>query len=409
MERKIYIFNRSSAAAEYGVGTYIDQLILTLQSAQIKFEVVNLFSEGFEVTRIEKDGYWQVFIPSVQITRRNTKKYYTRNVVYLLRTIIPENKNIQYIFHLNFMSTPEYIPLLRKMFNCKILVTVHYTNWGISLMGNLKQLKTILNKKNLNNFERNIVNHIELDKYILDKSDLFISVANHTMNTYRDLCKIDISNGIMVNNALKDSYSRKTTNQKKEIRGKYFISNETQIIIFAGRLEELKGIEALILAFKKIINTNPDTHLFIAGDGDFKKWISVSEGYWTKISFMGKLDKKQLYELYNIADIGIMCSLHEEFGYVAIEMMMHELPLIVSDTGGLSEIIENDDCGLKVPVINRHNKRYIDPDILAEKIKYFLDNPNYAKKIGENGRRRFIENYELNLFTKKMIDIYFNI
>ena len=54
-----------------------------------------------------------------------------------------------------------------------------------------------------------------------------------------------------------------------------------------------------------------------------------------------------------MADVGIACSLHEEFGLVAIEMMMNKLPIIVSDVGGLDEIVENEFSGLKSHVKNK--------------------------------------------------------
>lgn len=48
-----------------------------------------------------------------------------------------------------------------------------------------------------------------------------------------------------------------------------------------------------------------------------------------------------MYELYAIAEVGVVPSFHEEFGYVAAEMMLHKLPIIVNNTMGLKEITEN--------------------------------------------------------------------
>lgn len=411
MKRKVYIFNGTSRAAVYGIGTYIEQLIDSLKSAQIDFEVVYLYSDGREVIIVEKEGYRQISIPAVRPSTAQSSRYYTRNAAYLLKELIPEDKNMQYIFHLNFMTNPALVSILKKMFKCKIITTVHYTNWSFSLLGNQRRLQSILsgNKTKPDNFEKQIKKDVRADKKMLEKSDRFICVAQHTLDSFSTICDIDITNGVLINNALKDVYKRISSEQKTIIRNKYLISDQAQVIIFAGRLDEVKGISFLIDAFKKVVKTNPNVHLLIAGDGDFNKWLSIAKNYWTKISFTGRLSKKQLYELYSIADVGVVCSLHEEFGYVAIEMMMHEIPLIVTDTGGLSEIVEDGICGLKVPVRNRKDKRIISVNTMADKIKMLLDSPHFAKELGSNGRKRFLEKYELNLFKEKMVDLYLNI
>lgn len=411
MKRKVYIFNGTSRAAVYGIGTYIEQLVNSLRSADIDFEIVHLYSEGKEITIIEKDGYRQISIPAVRSSTSKSSRYYIRNVAYLLKELISDEKDMRYIFHLNFMTNPALVSILKKMFKCKIIMTVHYTNWGFSLSGNQKRLKSILseNKTKPDNLEKQIRKDVRADKRMLEKSDRFICVAQHTLDNFKNICKIDITNGVVINNALKDVYKRISPPKKSVIKNKYLIADHVQVVIFAGRLDEVKGISFLIDAFKKVVKTNPNSHLLIAGDGDFNKWISIAKNYWTKISFTGRLNKKQLYELYSIADVGVICSLHEEFGYVAIEMMMHEIPLIVTDTGGLSEIVDDGICGFKVPVQNRKDKRVISVNTMADKMKVLLDNPSSAKELGYNGRKRFLEKYELDLFKEKMIDLYLNI
>lgn len=411
-KRKIYIFNETSRASVYGIGTDIEQLVDSLKHAHIDFEVIHLYSEGKEVTMIEKNGYRQISIPTVSsFSVVGSSQYYIRNVAYLLKDLIPDNRNVQYIFHLNFMKNHSLVPALKKMFKCKVITTVHYTSWLFSLSGNERRLKFILSddKTKSLKFEKHIKKEINEDKRMLKRSDRFICVAQHTLNSFKNVCDIDVTNGLVITNALKDVYKKKTSEQKNAIRNKYFISEHTKIVMFAGRLDETKGLSVLMDAFKKTIKTNPDTHLFIAGDGDFNKWLSISNYHWTKITFTGRLNKKQLYELYCIANVGVMCSLYEEFGYVAIEMMMHEIPLVVTDTGGLSEIVEDGICGFKIPVRNLKDRRTISVNRIADKIKILLDNPDLATQLGNNGRKRFLEKYELNLFIDKMVDLYMNV
>ncbi|MDR0602926.1 MAG: glycosyltransferase [Bacteroidales bacterium] len=184
------------------------------------------------------------------------------------------------------------------------------------------------------------------------------------------------------------------------------IEENAKVIVFAGRLDEVKGLGGLINAFKRILATHADARLFILGDGDFNVRLKEASGIWAKITFTGRVDKKTLYEFYGLADMGVVCSLHEEFGFVAIEMMMHELPLIVTETGGLDEIAEDGISGLKVPILTVNDKRQVDVKCLTEKMAFLLDNPVYAKELGENGRKRFLGKYDLPLFKEKMMNLY---
>ena len=211
---------------------------------------------------------------------------------------------------------------------------------------------------------------------------------------------------MLIPNGLKDIYHPKNRKAKKTIREKFFIPSKTRMLLFAGRLEEVKGISFLIQAFKEVLKTRRNVHLFIAGSGEFERWINEASACCSKITFTGRLDTSALYELYHMADIGILSSIHEEFGYVAIEMMMHEVPVIASESSGYVDIIEEGISGMRFPVIQHANQMALDVKKMSELICLYLDNKQYAKRIGKNGRKRFLEKYELNNFAKKMIEVY---
>lgn len=410
-KKKVYIFNGTSRAAVYGIGTYIDQLINCLKMTNIDFEVVHLYSEGKEVTINEKDGYKQVLIPAVDSYDIRSSQYYSRTVAYLLREYIPDDKNTQCIFHLNFMTNYYLVTNLRRLFKCKIILVAHYTYWSFSLFGDYEKLKTIISKniRELNKEEKQIRKSLCEDTKMISKCDRFVCVAQHTLDSFIDSCNIDATKSLVINNALEDEYVELSEEKKQEVRKKYHIPEKTQIILFAGRLDEVKGISSLIKVFKKILLKNPYAHLFIVGEGDFNRWLFEAKDCWTRITFTGRLNKKQLYEFYHIANIGIISSIHEEFGLVAIEMMMHQLPIIVTNTSGLSEIVEDNISGLKVPINIVEDKRVIDENNLANKIEFLLDNLSYAHKLGFNGRKRFLEKYEITTFKEKMLNLYHNI
>jgi glycosyltransferase len=409
-KKKVYIFNTSSRASVYGIGTYMEQLISCLKDSDMKFGIIHLHAQVQEVSINEKDGIEYILIPSpIGPSKIDFNSRYMRNVIYLLRDIIPEEKDTEYIFHLNFMGDKELISSLKKRFRCKILLVAHYTNWSFDLFGDTKKLQAIMKCKNSQlklSSEKKIFRDVKNDEKTIQKCDHFICVAKHTLDSFRKVIKIDTSKVSIINNALKDVFEEKSYEQKVLIRDKYYINPETKILFFAGRLDEVKGVSFLIEAFKKTAKIFPNTHLFIAGDGDFSRWLSIANNCWHRITFTGKIDRKQLYELYSIADIGIVSSIHEEFGYVALEMMMHKLPIIVSDTGGLSEIIEKDISGLVVPVSTIEGKRVVNENILVDKISFLLNHPDTAHFLGANGRQRFLEKYELSIFNNQILNLY---
>lgn len=197
--------------------------------------------------------------------------------------------------------------------------------------------------------------------------------------------------------------------KKSSLKEKWWIPENIKIILFVGRLDEVKGISPLISAFKSLLKTNPNTHLILAGDGDYTRWLKESENYWTKITFTGRLDKKKILELYQIADIGVVSSIHEEFGLVALEMMMNKIPVIAGDTGGLSEIFDNNITGIKIPIITIKEKRKISIKLFSSKMKLLLDDILLSAKIAENGRNEFLDKYEITSYKIKMLALYKNL
>jgi glycosyltransferase involved in cell wall biosynthesis len=110
------------------------------------------------------------------------------------------------------------------------------------------------------------------------------------------------------------------------------------------------------------------------------------------------MNKSELYEFYSITDADIVPSLYEPFGYVAVEMMMHALPLIVTATSGLNEVVD-ENSGIKVPLTELPDKVEISTSILAQKILYLLQHPGEAKKLGKNARKRFSEKLFFGYFS----------
>jgi glycosyltransferase len=411
MQRKkhLYLFNETSVAMNYGIGTYIDHLVDCLSNEDFDITLVFLDAQEKRVQIIENAGYKKLIIPLVNTNNEWELKRYYRSVIFILKWVIsPDQKNI---FHLNYMTNYYLAYWINEIMDFKPLLTVHYTDWSFSLLGDTIHLKSILRSstsKQKTGKERSILDRIERDKHLFTYCEKVITIAQHSYEYLLQIAPQNRNKFLLIPNALKDCYLKFSSKKRESVRKKYFIDDETKIIVFAGRLDEVKGVCYIIQVLKKILKIYPNLHLFIAGNGNYQKNMLETKGIWTKVSFTGLITKQQLFELFNIADMGIISSIHEEFGLVALEMMMHALPIVATDTSGLSEIFEDNVTALKVPVIKKKGKREPNMTILAEKMTQIIDNSIFAKQIGDNARKVFLEKYESRLYKKRMLSFYNN-
>lgn len=402
----LYIFNQTRRGSLFGVGTYIRELTTALKGHEINVCVVNLISDRpqIHIERIDGVDHWYfplAIFDQRTIDHQEQWDLYYRNVVYLLKLHINDRKNL--IFHLNFFESGKLAEELKDAFDCKLITVTHFFDWGFAIYDNPQRLCHILNEKHPDAFEEKLQRTFEVEKLYYSKMDHVICLSDY-MKEF--LCRdygLDITKISLIPNGLSDVFDASTDIEC--LRKKWNLSFQEKIILFAGRIDEVKGVISLIKAFREVLKTNKDCRLIMAGSGDYDKCFQECKDICSKVTFTGLLNKEDLHELYQMADIGIVPSLFEPFGYVAVEMMMHKLPLVVTETSGLNEVVD-DTCGLKIPLTIFPDCVEIDSKLLSEKIIYLLEHPTEAKLMGENGRRRYLYNYSSKIFCDNMLRIY---
>ena len=414
----LYIFNQTRRGAEYGVGTYIRELTAALKGGELNICVVNLTSDKPQIHTEIKDGIRNWYIPKViadQRTSDNQKLWelYFRNVVYLLRLHIQDKKNL--IFHLNFHESAKLAEALKNAFACKIVSTAHFSGWGFTIFDNPERLGRILNEEYTDGFGENVKKSVEEEKMYYSKSDRVICLSDYMKKILCGDYGLDATKIAVIPNGLTDQGNQgiaglarndgRMRNSKKTLRKKWNIRSNEKIILFAGRLDEVKGVSYLIRAFREVLNQCSSCRLIIAGSGDYDKYLQEAKELGTKITFTGLMERNDLYEIYQIANVGVVPSLFEPFGYVAVEMMMHKLPVVATATSGLNEVVD-ESCGLKIPVTILPDSVEVDVSILAKKIVYMLQNPVEAKQFGRNGRKKYLEKYTSKVFRNNMLKLY---
>ena len=405
----LYLFNDNDSAAIYGIGTYLKELAHALESVAVNVHIVHLHSDRpkFEIVKSKRIEYW--YIPEI----RNNNTFsgsiqkvedYFRNVIYLFRLHIKDTNNL--IFHFNYNQCQALAKGLKELFECKTITTVHFIKWEFELHGNLFRYHTLKSKpKNqMNSFEQSLYTTDEYESLLYKEVDRVIALSHYTQHILETEYQIDIGKISIIPNGLEDTNSIQVSN-RNSLRRKWHISENELIILFAGRLQPVKGLIFLIKAFFKVLEEIPNCRLMVAGSGNYNTHLQAAKDICTKIAFTGLLEKEELYEMYQIADIGVIPSLYEPFGYVALEMMMHELPIVATATSGLNEVVD-ESCGLKIPLTVQSDMVEIDTNLLAEKILYLLQHPTEAKKMGQNGRKRYLKEYSSEVFRRNMLELY---
>jgi len=185
----------------------------------------------------------------------------------------------------------------------------------------------------------------------------------------------------------------------RQFRSRFALPEE-KIVLFVGRLVHEKGVHVLVNAVPKVLG-KADAKFVIVGNGYMKEQLSAlasSMRLSHKILFTGFVDDETLRKLQRVADVSVVPSLFEPFGIVALEAMAARSPVVVSDTGGLSEIVDHDVDGVKVYMNS--------PDSLAWGITRVLENSDYANRIRENAYKKIQEKYDWNKIAEQTKKVY---
>ena len=166
-------------------------------------------------------------------------------------------------------------------------------------------------------------------------------------------------------------------------------------VLFVGKILQVKGINNLIKAVQEL-----DTKLHIDAkllDKEYLKLLTNLDRN-NKAIFNFNATDKELINDYNSAFVTVLPSLSEIFPLVVLESMACGTPVICTDAGGMPEIVEDGKNGFIVPPNN--------PKSLEEKIRYFLDNPDESKRMGENARKKILADFTWDAVARRCLEGY---
>lgn len=177
--------------------------------------------------------------------------------------------------------------------------------------------------------------------------------------------------------------------------------DEEQIVFHVGRLVHEKGAHVLVEAIPRVLAQAPSAKFVIAGRGPMlhqlrrRAWeIGVGE----KVLFPGFISDVDRNRLFRLANCAVFPSLYEPFGIVALEAMAARCPVVVSEVGGLKEVVEHDRTGITVYPDN--------PDSLAWGILQTLTRPEQARERAKLAQQVVKRCYNWDRIAKLTVSSY---
>jgi L-malate glycosyltransferase len=296
------------------------------------------------------------------------------------------------------LSYLKYVSILKKIirhFKPDLLHAHYATSYG--LVGALSGFRPFILSvwgSDVYDFPTRSKFHKKVLQHNLKKADILMSTSN-VMRTeimkYTDKPVQVTPFGVNV-----DEFSKKDV-QKKE-PGAIYVGTIKPI-------EEKYGIVSIIEAARLLVEKHGyrKYKFLLIGPGNDLEYYQQkinNLGLQSYIEITGRIPHSKINEYHNLLDIFLNVSIDdsESFGVAAVEAMACEKPVIVSDVGGLMEVVKQGEFGI---IIKKKN-----PQALADAIDFFADHREYALEMGKKARKHVLDKYNWKDNLSRIINSY---
>ncbi|MDA8441011.1 MAG: DUF1957 domain-containing protein, partial [Peptococcaceae bacterium] len=271
---------------------------------------------------------------------------------------------------------------LKKVYGLPLVATVHATehgrNQGIhtALQGYIHHLEWLLT------YEAEQV--IVCSTYMQQEVTALFQLPGAKLST--------IPNGV-------DGTQLPVRRKRSQTKEPYALPSE-RIVLFIGRLVREKGVQILLQAAPQILSRYPAVKFLLVGTGPMEDELvarSTQLGLAEKVLFTGFIPDEARNRVLQLAEIAVFPSLYEPFGIVAIEAMAAGTPVVVSDVGGLADIVTHGHNGLQIYPG--------DVNSLVTQVSALLEKPALAKKLAKTAQNE-IAKYSWQQIALRTIEVY---
>lgn len=239
---------------------------------------------------------------------------------------------------------------LAKRFRCPLVVTIHATEYG----------------RHQGWVDKHPQSHIHgVERWMANRADRLITCSSYMREHVSDIYGLEEDAVAVIPNGI-DPAELVPVDDLDTLRSRFAAPDE-RLVLLVGRLVYEKGFQLALEALPRLIERVGNVRFLVAGSGTHEQELKAQAsdlGLMERGTFLGWIGDDVLHSLYRIADLTVVPSIYEPFGLVALEAMASGCPCLVADTGGLREVVPNEDVGLRF--VSR------DPDSLGEMAERIL-------------------------------------
>jgi glycosyltransferase involved in cell wall biosynthesis len=199
-----------------------------------------------------------------------------------------------------------------------------------------------------------------------------------------------------------DQFDHVQTIALEKILLKYNPSDLHPVIGVISRYTEWKGIQFIIPAFKKLLQTYPDAFLVLANaQGDYREHIQILLKNIPQKNYLQIPFENDLYSLYKLFDIFVHAPVDETveaFGQTYVEALAANIPSVFTKSGIANEFIEHKQNAFVVP--------YKNSDAILDAITFYLNNKEEAKEIAARGKQDVYNHFTLEKMIHSLEELY---
>lgn len=232
-----------------------------------------------------------------------------------------------------------------------------------------------------------------------------IGVSEFVTREYMSVCNVPVKPHVLKNAIdIKKFNKHVSEEENNKIRNRLGLSEDDFVILFVGRIMEIKGVMELMKAVTEL--NDQHIKLMIMGSANSGKWAYSSyekkvkkyaDIHKKQIVFTGYVDNSEVYQYASVADIQCLPTLIAEAApLVVLEAMAEGLPLVVTRSGGVVEYLDKD----VALIIEQENVI----QNLKDSILYMKDHPEIRKQMSENAKKRSIQ-YDEPIYYQNFVKV----
>ncbi len=222
---------------------------------------------------------------------------------------------------------------LANRFRCPLVVTIHATEYG-------------RHQGWVDSHPQSYIHGVE--RWMANRAERVITCSHYMRGHVADIYDLEEERVTVIPNGI-DPLDLQPIDDLETLRAR-FAGPQQRLVLLVGRLVYEKGFQLALEALPGLIERLGDVRFLVAGSGTHEKELRAQAeqlGLMEHGTFLGWIGDDVLHSLYRISDLCVIPSIYEPFGLVALEAMASGCPCIVADTGGLREVVPNDDVGLR--------------------------------------------------------------